>query len=124
MQYQVVSHHETDGMAPGWYVAEFDEQASGRVVAGPFTDEWTAQVKRDLLTVSRQDHVENYVEELIGDGIGSRAQMLRVLKGSNLTESEIESVITQVRQALEFEASFEHRQATGAVDADMDGCAA
>ena len=124
MQYEVVSHHETDGMAPGWYVAEMDEQGSGRVVAGPFTDESTAQVKRDLLVIDRQDYLESYVEELIGDGISSRPQMISALKGSNLTEAEIESVITQVRQALEFEASFDHRQVTGAIDADMGGCAA
>jgi len=133
MQYATISHtelaHTSDdprGQQPGWYVCEYtDDGGEGRVIAGPFIDEATAQARADLFLIGRQNRIEDYVAEFIGiDVIWTRPQMLRILKGSDLTESEVEAVITQVLEALEFEASFDHRPGAGLIDADMGGCAA
>jgi len=133
MPYETISHeelaHTSDdprGQQPGWYVCEYtDDGGEGRVMAGPFASEGTAQAEVDLFLIGRQKRIEDYVEQLIGSNhIRTRPQMLRILKGSDLTESEVEAVITQVREAIEFVASFDHRQVTGLIDADMGGCAA
>ena len=129
MRYEVMTTAEVDGPIsgqPGFVVVEFTpDGGEGRVVSSVFEDEQAALAMRDLLSASSAKRIDQYVIELIGsDNITTRAQMLRILRGCDLTETEREIVITQVLEANAFQASFEHRQAVGYIDADMGGCAA
>ena len=128
MQYQVVSTAEVDGPISqqcGFVVVEFTEDGGeGRVVSDVIPSHETAQARADLLLIGRQDHVDSYVEEFIAGPRLSERQMRMILKRTGLTETECETVVSEVLQAYAFQCSFEHRQALGQLDADMGGCAA
>lgn len=129
MQYQVISTAEIDGplnQQPGWCVAEITEDdGEGRVVAGPFPSHGTAQAKADLLLISRQNHVEDYVDQFIrGPEQFGRRDMLKTMRRGGLTETEMHCVLEEVDAARESVATFAEGRAAGRLDADMGGCAA
>ena len=129
MQYQVISTAEIDGplnQQPGWCVAEIpDDGGEGRIVAGPFPSEGTAQAKADLMLIGRQRFIEDYVDDFVRDDhIWTKTQLKRTLESSQLTETERDAVITEVLEAQDSVATFHRGRAIGCFDADLGGCVA